>query len=162
MNTFGFQEYALAIVRNDVAAVKSALAAGAEVDPRDADQGSTPLIFAALFGRAEIANLLIAAGADVHATDYNGVDALTLAELDWQSTETIAKAFGIPLLDPGRHEARQSRDHQATPRQDVAWCAYVPVRIPQVQAWTAAVGSATALADVLVRIQIKVEQPCAM
>ena len=100
MNTFGFQEYALAIVRNDVGAVKSALAAGAEVDPRDADQGSTPLIFAALFGRDEIANLLIAAGADVHATDYNGVDALTLAELDWQSTETIAKAFGVPLLDP--------------------------------------------------------------
>ena len=100
MNTFGFQEYALAIVRNDVGAVKSALAAGAEVDPRDSDQGSTPLIFAALFGRAEIAKLLIAAGADVHATDYNGVDALTLAELDWQSTETIAKAFGVPLLDP--------------------------------------------------------------
>lgn len=100
MNAFGFQEYALAIVRNDVAAVKSALAGGADADPRDADQGSTPLIFAALFGRAEIANLLIAAGADVHATDYNGVDALTLAELDWQSTETIAKAFGVPLLDP--------------------------------------------------------------
>ena len=100
MNTFGFQEYALAIVRNDVAAVKSALAAGAEVDPRDSDQGSTPLIFAALFGRDEIAKLLIAAGADVHATDYNGVDALTLAELDWQSTETIAAAFGVPLLDP--------------------------------------------------------------
>ena len=37
MNTFGFQEYELAIVRNDVPAVKSALAAGAEVDPRDAD-----------------------------------------------------------------------------------------------------------------------------
>ena len=100
MNTFGFQEYALAIVRNDVAAVKSALADGADPDPRDADQGSTPLIFAALFGRDEIAKLLIAAGADVHATDYNGVDALTLAELDWQSTETIAAAFGVPLLDP--------------------------------------------------------------
>ena len=100
MTTLGFQEYALAIVRNDVATVKSALAAGADVDPRDADQGSTPLIFAALLGRAEIANLLIAAGADVHATDYNGVDALTLAELDWQSTETIAAAFGVPLLDP--------------------------------------------------------------
>ncbi len=100
MNAYGFQEYALAIVRNDVAAVKSALAGGADADPRDAEQGSTPLIFAALFGRAEIANLLIAAGADVHATDYNGVDAVTLAELDWQSTETIAKAFGVPLLDP--------------------------------------------------------------
>lgn len=34
-------------------------------------------------GRAEIAKMLLAAGADINATDDNGTNALTVAELDW-------------------------------------------------------------------------------
>lgn len=97
----GFQEIALAIVGDDVAAVKVALADGADANARDPVMGSTPLIFAALLGRTEIARMLLAAGADVHATDNNGVSAQAVAELDWQSTQAVAKAFGIPLTNPG-------------------------------------------------------------
>ena len=95
----GFRELAFAII-NDVAAVKAALAGGADVNARDSDCASTPLIFAALMGRAEIAKMLIAAGADVHATDNYGTEALTLAEIDWQTTQHIATVQQLPLTDP--------------------------------------------------------------
>ena len=58
------------------------------------------MIFAALMGRAEIAKMLLAAGADINATDDNGTNALTFAELDWQTTEDIAGMFQIPLTNP--------------------------------------------------------------
>ena len=58
------------------------------------------MIFAALMGRAEIAKMLLAAGADINATDDNGTNALTVAELDWQTTEDIAGMFQIPLTNP--------------------------------------------------------------
>ncbi len=96
----GFQEIAFAIIGDDAATVKVVLAKGADANARDPDMGSTPLIFAALLGRAEIAKMLLAAGADVHATDNNGVNAQAVAELDWQSTQTVARAFRIPLTDP--------------------------------------------------------------
>lgn len=96
----GFRELALPTIDDDPVAVKAAIAAGADVNARDADWASTPLIFAALLGRAEIAKMLIAAGADIHATDNYGTNALTLAELDWQTTELIAKAQQIPLANP--------------------------------------------------------------
>ena len=96
----GFEELAFAIVNDDAAAVKSALAGGADVNSRNPDMGSTPLIVAAFLGRAEIAKMLLAAGADIHAMDNNGTNALGVAELDWQTTEDIAAALQIPLTDP--------------------------------------------------------------
>lgn len=96
----GFEELAFGIVSDDAAAVKSALAGGADVNSRNPDMGSTPLIVAAFLGRAEIAKMLLAAGADIHAMDNNGTNALTVAELDWQTTEDIAGALQIPLTDP--------------------------------------------------------------
>ena len=95
-----FRELALATIDDDPVAVKSLLAAGADVNARDPDWASTPLIFAALLGRAEIARMLIAAGADIHATDNYGTDALTLAEIDWQVTQQIAQMQRIPLTNP--------------------------------------------------------------
>lgn len=100
MDGDGFQELALPIIGDDAAAVKSALDEGANANARDPAQGSTPLIFASLLGRAEIVKMLLAAGADVHATDNNGVNALTVAELDWESTELVATMFQIPLTNP--------------------------------------------------------------
>ena len=96
----GFDELAVAIINNDAAAVKAALAGGADVNSRNPDMGSTPLIVAAFVGRAEIAKMLIAAGADINATDNNGSNALAVAELDWQTTEDIAAALQVPLTDP--------------------------------------------------------------
>lgn len=95
----GFQELAFAIFSDDTAAVKAVLAGGADVNARDPNLGSTPLIVAAFMGRAEIAKVLLAAGADVNATNNNGADALAVAEIDWQTTENIASALQIPLTD---------------------------------------------------------------
>jgi len=96
----GYEELAYAILTDDAAAAKAALAAGADADARDPNTGGTPLIFAALMGRADIAKMLLAAGADINATDSNGTNALTVAELDWQTTQDIAAMFQIPLTNP--------------------------------------------------------------
>lgn len=96
----GYEELALAILTDDAAAAKAALAGGADPNSRDPNIGGTPLIFAALMGRAEIAKMLLAAGADINATDNNGTKALTVAELDWQTTQDILAMFQIPGTNP--------------------------------------------------------------
>ena len=96
----GYEEIAYAILADDAGAAKAALAAGADANSRDPNLGGTPLIFAALMGRAEIAKMLLAAGADVNATDRDGTNALTVAELDWQTTQDVLAMFQIPLTNP--------------------------------------------------------------
>lgn len=96
----GYEELAYAILTDDAAAAKAALGAGADPNSRDPNIGGTPLIFAALMGRTEIAKMLLAAGADVNATDNNGTNALTVAELDWQTTQDILAMFQIPVTNP--------------------------------------------------------------
>ena len=96
----GYEELAYAILTDDAGAAKAALGAGADPDSRDPNIGGTPLIFAALMGRAEIAKMLLAAGADVNATNNDGVNALTVAELDWQTTQDILAMFQIPVTNP--------------------------------------------------------------
>ena len=95
----GFEDLAYAIVNNDAAAVKTALAGGADVNASDPNMGSTPLIVAAFMGRAEIAGMLLTAGADITAVNNDGANALTIAELDWQTTQDIAAALQIPLTN---------------------------------------------------------------
>ena len=96
----GYEELAYAILTDDAAAAKAALGAGADPNSRDPNLGGTPLLFAALMGRAEIAKMLLAAGADVNATNNDGVNALTVAELDWQTTQDILAMFQIPVTNP--------------------------------------------------------------
>ena len=96
----GYEEIAIAILIDDAAAAKAALAAGADANSRDPNLGGTPLIFAALMGRTEIAKMLLAAGADINATNNNGTNALTVAELDWQTTQDILAMFQIPATNP--------------------------------------------------------------
>jgi ankyrin repeat protein len=57
-----------AAAQGDVAAIRSALAAGVKVDIRDAD-GRTPLMIATHGNKVEVARALITAGADVNAKD---------------------------------------------------------------------------------------------
>ena len=63
----------------DINAVKQHLADGVEVNAKDSLHGETPLHSAAAFGRKEIAELLIAKGADVNAVDDDGFKPLDAA-----------------------------------------------------------------------------------
>ncbi len=64
----------------NIEAVKQHLAAGTDVNVKDADMGGwTPLHYAAAQGHKEIAKLLIAEGANLNATDYIGTRPLHMA-----------------------------------------------------------------------------------
>ena len=55
----------------NIKAIKQHLAAGVDVNAKD-DDGGTPMYWAAVNGRKEIAELLITKGADVNAKDVDG------------------------------------------------------------------------------------------
>ena len=68
-----------AVVKNDIDAVKKYIAAKADLNIKESYGGSTPLISAALFGRTEIAALLIDAGANLNIQNNDGSTALITA-----------------------------------------------------------------------------------
>src|SRR5690606_39545966 len=53
-------------ISGDLAAVKQHIQAGSDLNERDPFGGSSPLITAAVFGKPEIAKVLIEAGADIN------------------------------------------------------------------------------------------------
>jgi ankyrin repeat protein len=59
------------VLGGDIEAVKQHLAAGVDVNAKD-DDGGTPMYWAAVNGRKEIVELLIAKGADVNAKSKRG------------------------------------------------------------------------------------------
>lgn len=63
----------------DLGAIERHLASGAPVDGGDADRGGTPLMWAAVAGRADAIGLLIRRGADVNASEPDGGTALHAA-----------------------------------------------------------------------------------
>ena len=63
----------------DVAAVNRALHRGVGVDARLEERDLTPLHVAALFGRIDVAEVLLDAGADISLTDVEGNTALHMA-----------------------------------------------------------------------------------
>jgi CubicO group peptidase (beta-lactamase class C family) len=89
-----------ACLRGDVAAVRGHIAAGSDLDRKDA-QGSTALVVAATFGQTASARALIEAGADLELRDAWGSAPLHLAALFGH--QEIVQA----LLDKGaRRRAR--------------------------------------------------------
>jgi CubicO group peptidase (beta-lactamase class C family) len=68
----------VATLRGNVEAVRQHIAAGSDLNAKDA-YGSTPLIIAAAFGKTEVARALIAAGADLDLTNNEGGTALHTA-----------------------------------------------------------------------------------
>lgn len=70
-----------AAVTGDLAAVRRHIAARSDLNAPDPTGGSTPLIIAATFGRAEVARALIDAGADVNRQNTEGSTALLTAAL---------------------------------------------------------------------------------
>jgi peptidoglycan/LPS O-acetylase OafA/YrhL len=63
----------------DLAAIERHLASGVAVEALDPERGGTPLLWAAVTGRAEAMELLIGRGADVNAADPDGGTALHAA-----------------------------------------------------------------------------------
>ncbi|MCF1509616.1 ankyrin repeat domain-containing protein [Streptomyces glomeratus] len=79
----GWTQLHFAADEQDAAAVRSLLAAGAEVDARD-EQGNTPL-WQAVFtyrGDGAVLSLLVEAGADPDRANFHGVSPRRLA--DWR------------------------------------------------------------------------------
>lgn len=68
-----------AVVSGDVEAIKQHIAAGSNINEKDPYGGSSPLISASLFGKAEIAKMLIDAGADINIQNNDGSTALHTA-----------------------------------------------------------------------------------
>lgn len=68
-----------AVVSDNREAVKQHIAAGTDINEKDPFGGSSPLISAALFGKTEVAKILIDAGADINFQNHEGSTALHTA-----------------------------------------------------------------------------------
>mgnify|MGYP003575021489 CR=1 FL=1 len=68
-----------AVVTNNIEAVNQHIAAGSNLNERDPFGGSSPLITAAVFGKTEMAKVLIDAGADLNFQNNDGSTALITA-----------------------------------------------------------------------------------
>jgi ankyrin repeat protein len=68
-----------AVVNGNIEVLKQHLAAGTDIDAKDPFGGSSPLISACLFGKTEIAKILIDAGADLNFLNNDGSTALHTA-----------------------------------------------------------------------------------
>ena len=65
-----------AVITGDLEAVKAHIAAGTDLNQKEQMTGSTPLISAATFGKTDIAEALISAGADISIQNNDGSTAL--------------------------------------------------------------------------------------
>ena len=94
-----------AVVSGNVEAIKQHLAAGTNINEKDPFGGSSPLISASLFGKTEIARMLIDAGAEINLQNNDGSTALHTASffcrpeivvmlLKKGSDKTIKNKFG--------------------------------------------------------------------
>lgn len=68
-----------AVLKNDIETVKQHIAAKSDLNEKESFGGSTPLISASLFGRTEIAKLLIDAGVHLNIQNNDGSTALITA-----------------------------------------------------------------------------------
>ncbi len=94
-----------AVVTDNKDAVKQHIAAGTNINEKDPFGGSSPLISAALFGKTEIAKILIDAGADINFQNNEGSTPLHLAAffcrpeilkmlLDKKADKTLKNKYG--------------------------------------------------------------------
>ena len=68
-----------ATLLGDLNVIKQHIAAGSNLDEKEPTVGSSPLISAAVFGKTEVARMLIEAGADVNLQNNDGSTALHTA-----------------------------------------------------------------------------------
>ena len=74
--SIGLQE---AVITGNAEAIRQHIKAGTNLDEKDPTGGSTPLITSAVFGKTEIALLLMEAGADLNAQNNEGSTPLITA-----------------------------------------------------------------------------------
>jgi uncharacterized protein len=93
-----------AVLTENVAALKQHIAAGSNLNEKDPFGGSSPLITASVFGKTEMAKILIDAGADLNFQNKDGSTALHTAAffcrpeivkmlLDKHADKTIKNSF---------------------------------------------------------------------
>ena len=75
------------------------LQAGAEVNAKNPQNGSTALHAAAFLGHAAVVQTLLAAGADPSLANDTGGTAIAAARLDWPTTRYVAGMLQIPPGD---------------------------------------------------------------
>jgi uncharacterized protein len=102
-----------AVLTNNNDALKQHIAAGTDLNEKDPFGGSSPLISAALFGKKEAAEILLAAGADVNFQNNDGSTALHTAAF-FCRPEIVEL-----LLKNGADKSIQNK-FGATPYQSVA------------------------------------------
>jgi len=99
-----------AVVTNNIEAVKQHIAAGTNINEKDPFGGSSPLISACVFGKPEIAKILIDAGADVNFQNNDGSTPLHTAAffchpdivkmlLDKGADKTIKNKYGATAYE---------------------------------------------------------------
>src|ERR1035441_4703461 len=81
-------ELLAAIRKGDLAAVKTSLAHGADVNARDA-KGASALMYAAIYGDLECVNLLLDKDADPNSSNDLGINALMWAASDLGKVRTL-------------------------------------------------------------------------
>ena len=97
----------------DLGAIERHLASGAAVNGPDGKSGSTPLLWAAVAGRAEAVELLIRRGADVNAVDRDGGTPLHAAAfLGHEKTVDVLVRNGanVNAANSSRRDAAGCRD----------------------------------------------------
>jgi peptidoglycan/LPS O-acetylase OafA/YrhL len=95
-----------AVATDDQAKLKLYLDQGGDVLAKD-PYGSTPLHIACLFGRAEAAELLLDADADLDMLNDDGKRPEDLLQLDWGTTAFIAQMVQLPV---DQEEVRAGRE----------------------------------------------------
>jgi hypothetical protein len=99
-----------AVLTENLEAVKQHIAAGSNLNEKDPFGGSSPLITAALFGKTEMARVLIDAGADINFQNKDGSTALHTAAffcrpeivkilLEKGADKTIKNNFGATAFE---------------------------------------------------------------
>jgi uncharacterized protein len=122
-----------AVMTNNINAVKQHIAAKSDLNVKDPMGGSTPLITAALFGKTEIARILIEAGANLDARNNDGSTALFTAAffcrteivkqlLKHNADKSIRNKYGQTAL-----EALQTPFEQIKPVYDMLGNALAPM-----------------------------------
>ncbi|WP_421750905.1 ankyrin repeat domain-containing protein [Croceimicrobium sp.] len=105
-------DIATAVISGNLVAVKQHIAAGTDLNQKDAFTGSTPLITAATFDKREIAQALIDGGSDLSLQNNDGSSAL-------HSAAFFGRVEIVQMLIDAKADKNLRNTYGATPREIV-------------------------------------------